>query len=226
MRPFVVAFLSIAASFVVALPASASTPSQVNVVELVDLRCPYCYAVSQQVGGFADDVTIAGGIFEVAPIGPEADGAAATTVRVTYAALATLGQRVSQQIVQALMEGYQQKALLDSVAAIRSWLSLTLTDTPIHWSPITARMSGNTPDIRFYKAALLANRAHVDHVPAFVFLSGATGQVLGVVDRHPLSDDQNASSVDDVARRLMRRARAMWSKLTSTPTSISNPKDL
>lgn len=178
--------------------AAASTRgAAIDVVELVDFSCPHCRAEAQYIPQIARRVAEEGGIFRIAPIGPQQDGVPAPAVSVYYALLTASrnSTRTGIAAAEALYRGYQAQADLAGAQGVLSWLETQMGTIP--QARILSLLDTQRPQRRFWKAAGLARRASVSLLPAFVYLSATTGKVLGA--------DQWRGDAGLLARRALHR---------------------
>lgn len=177
----------------VAPPRGAAT----DVVELVDFSCPHCRAEAQYIPQIARRVAEEGGIFRIAPIGPQQDGVPAPAVSVYYALLTASrnSARAGIAAAGALYRGYQAQADLAGPQGVLSWLETQMGTIP--QARILRLLDTQRPQRRFWKAVGLAKAVSASLLPVFIYLSVGTGAVLGA--------DQWRGDAGSLAKRVFHR---------------------
>jgi thiol-disulfide isomerase/thioredoxin len=182
--------------------ASLATPTMaeavappVNVVELVNFACPHCRAEAQYTPQISAATRAQGGVFRIAPIGPQKGRLPVPAVFIYYAAASTEhnDSEKTQAIAQALYDGYKAQADLANDHGVLSWLQTQIPTIP--YAAIQQQLSTDHPEKRFDKAAWLAIKTSASALPTFVYLSVTTGTVIGI--------DQWQGKASDLTRRVL-----------------------
>ncbi len=201
------AIAAIFATLVIASPAPAmaqAAPPQistsVNVVELVNFACPHCQAEAQYTPQIAAATRAQGGLFRIAPIGPQKGGLPAPAVFIYYATASVEhnDSEKTQAIAQALYDGYKAQADLANNHGVLSWLQTQIPRIP--YRAIQQQLATNHPEKRFDKAAWLAIKTSASVLPTFIYLSVATGAVIGI--------DQWQGEAPDLTKRVLDHLEA------------------
>jgi hypothetical protein len=175
--------------------AALQAGAPVNVVELVNFACLHCRAESQYVPQIAAAVRAQGGVFRIAPIGPQNRTLPAPTVLVYYAAASAEHNDPTKThaIAQAFYDGYKAQADLTNDHAVLSWLQTQIPAIP--YRDIRRQLATAHPERRFDKAAWLAIKTSASVLPAFIYISAATGSIVWI--------DQWQGKASDLTKRVL-----------------------
>ncbi len=179
-----------------------SLASGLDVVEIVNFKCPHCRHFDAYVPNFSSMVRAQGGIYRMAPVEPALKGDPAISVRFWYALDDLSGDKIADKAAKYLYLGYQKGATLNSVAGIYSWLQDYMTGLP----SITELRKGTYSQkvLHQWKLALAYTKLFpTTKVPEFVFINPENYSVV-----YKLQRDKTISNANLLYKKLEEKLKS------------------
>lgn len=158
-------------------PAAFAGGEPVHVVKFISFDCSICRASEILDSPIKREVEKQGGQFVVAPL-PRGLNEARERF---YYALRDLGPEAESETRMSLFRGAQDLNYpLSDVPQVLDWLQLDLKLPSVDWTQILTEVNGTAPAAAVERAVVLAVRAGVQVVPAYVLIQG--DRVLATLD--------------------------------------------